>query len=215
MPAAEPAHQRVIQHPRRRLSPHRRPPAGPPGRRRPGRPARPAPASAMRPARSIRSLLQQSRPVRRPLTQAGVSRGAENDRQTQVRAPNAHRIAATADRQNQTEDAPAGLARARHVHRGPKASAHVCSGSFGSSSGSGVSRRGGRSAASRTGRGDHLAVGKDPPGVVENDHAVAQQAPALLGVEGDRASGNTVAAVSRGAGGPVGAHGAPLVWGCG
>jgi hypothetical protein len=77
-----------------------------------------------------------------------------------------------------------------------------------------VSRRGGRPDAGGAVRGDHLAAGKDLAGVVEHDHAVAQQAPSLPGVAGDGAGGVAVAAVGRGARGAVGTHGAPLVWGC-
>jgi len=52
-------------------------------------------------------------------------------------------------------------------------------------------------------RRDHPAAGKDLAHVVEHDHSVAQQAPSLLGVEGDSAGGIAVPVVSRGARGLV------------
>jgi hypothetical protein len=62
---------------------------------------------------------------------------------------------------------------------------------------------------------NYSAVGQDLAHVVEHDHAVAQQAPSLLGVKGDGVRGVAVRAVSRGARGLVWTHCAPLVWGCG
>ena len=44
---------------------------------------------------------------------------------------------------------------------------------------------------------DHPAAGQDLAQVVEHDHAVAEQAPPLLGVKGHGAGGVTVRAVSR------------------
>ncbi len=52
-------------------------------------------------------------------------------------------------------------------------------------------------------RGNRTAVGQEFAGVVEEDDAVAQQAPPLLRVEGDGAGRVTIRAVSRGARGPV------------
>ena len=52
-------------------------------------------------------------------------------------------------------------------------------------------------------RRDPLAARKDFAHVVEHDHSVAQQAPPLLGVTGDRGGGIAVAVVSRGARGLV------------
>ena len=65
------------------------------------------------------------------------------------------------------------------------------------------SRRGGQPDAGWSVRGYHPAAGKDLARVVEHDHAVAQQAPSLLRVEGDGASGIAVPVVSRGARGLV------------
>jgi hypothetical protein len=45
-------------------------------------------------------------------------------------------------------------------------------------------------------RRNHLAVGQDFAHVVEDDHSVTEQAPALLGVEGDGMGGVAVWAVS-------------------
>src|SRR5215831_17541552 len=81
------------------------------------------------------------------------------------------------------------------------------------SCGSGVSRRGGQPDAGGAARRDRPAAGEDLAHVVEHDHAVAQQAPALLRVRGDGAGGVAVPAVSRGARGLVGTHGAPPLWG--
>jgi hypothetical protein len=63
---------------------------------------------------------------------------------------------------------------------------------------------GGQSDAGGAVRGNHPAAGKDRAPVVEHDHAVAQQAPSLLGVEDDGAGGIAVPAVGRGARGAVG-----------
>jgi hypothetical protein len=52
-------------------------------------------------------------------------------------------------------------------------------------------------------RRDHLAAGKELPQVIEHDHSVAQQAPSLLGVTGEGASGIAVPVVSGGARGLV------------
>ncbi len=60
--------------------------------------------------------------------------------------------------------------------------------------------------------GNHPAAGQYLAPVVEHDHAVAQQAPPLLRVKGDDAGGVAVRALSRGAGGPVWTHYAPLIW---
>jgi DNA-binding CsgD family transcriptional regulator len=69
--------------------------------------------------------------------------------------------------------------------------------------------RGGRQPVGRVVRRNHPAVGQDLAGVVEDDHSVAEQAPALLGVAGDSMGGAAVRAVSGWAWGPVWAHGAP------
>src|SRR6266705_396534 len=60
--------------------------------------------------------------------------------------------------------------------------------------------------------GNHPAAGQYLAPIVEHDHAVAQQAPPLLRVKGDDAGGVAVRALSRGAGGPVWTHYAPLIW---
>ncbi len=60
--------------------------------------------------------------------------------------------------------------------------------------------------------GNHPAAGQYLAPVVEHDYAVAQQAPPLLRVKGDDAGGVAVRALSRGAGGPVWTHYAPLIW---
>lgn len=57
---------------------------------------------------------------------------------------------------------------------------------------------------------DCAAVGQERARVVEEDDAVAQQAPPLLGVEGDGVGRVTVRAVSWRARGPVRTHGEPL-----
>jgi hypothetical protein len=53
------------------------------------------------------------------------------------------------------------------------------------------------------------SVGQELSQVVEEDHAVTEQAPALLRVEGDGPGRVTVGTVRRRARGPVLAHGAP------
>ncbi len=58
-------------------------------------------------------------------------------------------------------------------------------------------------------RFDHGAVGQDLTGVLEDDDAVAEQAPSLLGVAGDDRRRGAVRLVGGRAGGPVLAHGAP------
>ncbi len=60
--------------------------------------------------------------------------------------------------------------------------------------------------------GNHPAAGQYLAPIVEHDHAVAKQAPPLLRVKGDDAGGVAVRALSRGAGGPVWTHYAPLIW---
>jgi hypothetical protein len=65
------------------------------------------------------------------------------------------------------------------------------------------SRRGGQPDAGGAVRGNRPAAGKNLAHVVEHDHSVAQQAPSLLGVEGDGAGGIAVPVVSPGARGPV------------
>jgi hypothetical protein len=67
----------------------------------------------------------------------------------------------------------------------------------------GVSRRGRRPDVAGAVRRDHQAAGQDLAQVIEHDHSVAQQAPALLGVTGDRVRGIAVPVVSRGARGLV------------
>ena len=59
------------------------------------------------------------------------------------------------------------------------------------------SRRDGWPAADQAMRWDHPAAGQDLAQVVEHDHAVAEQAPSLLGVRSHAAGGVTVRAVSR------------------
>ena len=66
-----------------------------------------------------------------------------------------------------------------------------------------VSRRDRQSDVGGPVRRNPSATGKDLAHVVEHDHSVAQQAPSLLGVEGDSAGGIAVAVVSRGARGLV------------
>jgi len=63
----------------------------------------------------------------------------------------------------------------------------------------------------RTARRDWTAFGQQLAVVVEEDHAVAQQAPALFGVAGDDVGGGAVSAVRRRAWGPVWTHCAPQV----
>jgi uncharacterized protein DUF664 len=58
---------------------------------------------------------------------------------------------------------------------------------------------------------DGLAVGEQLTVVVEEDHAVAQQAPALLGVAADHGGEVTRLAGGLGAGRYVGTHGGPFV----
>jgi hypothetical protein len=66
---------------------------------------------------------------------------------------------------------------------------------------------------SRVVRRNHPAAGQDLAHVVEDDHSVTEQAPALLGVEGDGMGGAAVRAVSGWAWGPVWAHFAsPGMW---
>jgi hypothetical protein len=65
------------------------------------------------------------------------------------------------------------------------------------------SRRGGQLGVGGAMRGNRPAAGQDLAHVVEHDHSVAQQAPSLLGVEGDSAGVIAVPVVSRGARGPV------------
>ena len=69
--------------------------------------------------------------------------------------------------------------------------------------------------AGREARRDYAAVGQKPARVVEEDDAVAQQAPPLLRVEGDGVSRVMVRAVSWRAPGPVWTHRAPLDLGFG
>ena len=73
-----------------------------------------------------------------------------------------------------------------------------------------ISGRDGPPDAGRVVWRDCAAVGQEPAGVVEEDDAVAQQAPPLLGVEGDGVGRVTVRAVSWRARGPVRTHGEPL-----
>jgi hypothetical protein len=73
-----------------------------------------------------------------------------------------------------------------------------------------ISGRDGPPDAGRVAWRDGAAVGQEPAGVVEEDDAVAQQAPPLLGVEGDGVGRVTVRAVSWRARGPVRTHGEPL-----
>jgi DNA-binding transcriptional regulator YhcF (GntR family) len=58
-------------------------------------------------------------------------------------------------------------------------------------------------------RRNHPTVGQYLARVIEEDHAVAQQAPPLLRVEGDGVGGATVRSVSWRARGPVWTHCAP------
>ena len=68
----------------------------------------------------------------------------------------------------------------------------------------------------RVARRDHPAVGQDLAGVVEDDHSVAEQVPALLGVAGDGMGGAAVRAVSGWAwGAGVGTWGTSGLCGCG
>jgi hypothetical protein len=67
----------------------------------------------------------------------------------------------------------------------------------------GVSRRDGQPDVGRAVRGNHPAAGEDLAGIVEHDHSVAQQAPSLVGVEGESAGGIAVPVVGRGARGSV------------
>jgi hypothetical protein len=55
-------------------------------------------------------------------------------------------------------------------------------------------------------RGDRSAAGQQLAGVVEDDHAVAQQAPPLLGVAGNGAGGLAVSSVGWWARRPVWTH---------
>ena len=73
-------------------------------------------------------------------------------------------------------------------------------------------RHDGQPEGGRVARGNDPAARQDLAHVVEHDHAVAQQAPPLLGVGGDRVGGVAVRAVSRRARGAVSTHCAPLVW---
>jgi hypothetical protein len=65
------------------------------------------------------------------------------------------------------------------------------------------SRRDGHSDVAGEVRISHPAAGKDLAHVVEHDHSVAQQAPPLVGVKGDRMRGIAVRTVSWGARGLV------------
>jgi hypothetical protein len=73
-----------------------------------------------------------------------------------------------------------------------------------------ISGRDGPPDAGRVMWRDCAAVGQQPARVVEEDDAVAQQAPPLLGVEGDGVGRVTVRAVRWRARGPVRTHGEPL-----
>jgi hypothetical protein len=73
-----------------------------------------------------------------------------------------------------------------------------------------ISGRDGPPDAGRVVWRDCAAVGQKRARVVEKDDAVAQQAPPLLGVEGDGVGRVTVRAVRWRARGPVRAHGEPL-----
>lgn len=73
-----------------------------------------------------------------------------------------------------------------------------------------ISGRDGPPDAGRVVWRDCAAVGQKRARVVEKDDAVAQQAPPLLGVEGDGVGRVTVRAVSWRARGPVRTHGEPL-----
>ena len=66
--------------------------------------------------------------------------------------------------------------------------------------------------AGRAARGNDPAATQDLAHVVEHDHAVAQQAPPLLRMDGDSVGGVAVRAVSRRARGVVWIHCTPLVW---
>jgi hypothetical protein len=61
-------------------------------------------------------------------------------------------------------------------------------------------------------RWDHATVRQEFAGVVEEDDAVAQQAPSLLGVGGDGVRGVPVDGVGRWAVRSVAAHGIPPGW---
>src|SRR5512135_3040486 len=73
-----------------------------------------------------------------------------------------------------------------------------------------ISGRDGPPDAGRVVWRDGAAVGQEPARVVEEDDAVAQQAPPLLGVEGDGVGRVTVRAVRWRARGPVRTHGEPF-----
>lgn len=73
-------------------------------------------------------------------------------------------------------------------------------------------RSDGRSDVGRAARGNDPAARQDLAHVVEHDHAVTQQAPPLLRMDGDSVGGVAVRAVSRRARGVVWTHCAPLVW---
>jgi hypothetical protein len=72
------------------------------------------------------------------------------------------------------------------------------------------SGRDGQSDVGRAVRRNYPTVGQELARVVEEDHAVAQEAPPLVGVEGDGVGGVAVGAVSWWARGPVWTHCAPL-----
>jgi len=76
--------------------------------------------------------------------------------------------------------------------------------------GSGASRphsgRGQSAMVVRTARRDFPTVGQQLAGIVEENHAVTQQAPPLLGVDGDGVCGVSVEPVRRWARGPMWTH---------
>jgi hypothetical protein len=75
------------------------------------------------------------------------------------------------------------------------------------------SGRDGQSVVGRAVRGDLPTVGQQLTVVIEEDHAVAQQAPPLFGVEGNGVGGVAVRFIRRWARGPVWTHCAPLALG--
>ena len=75
-----------------------------------------------------------------------------------------------------------------------------------------VRRRCSRAGCPSGGGEDHAAVRQQLAGVLEQDDAVAQQAPALLRVAGDRVSGLAVGRVGAGTLGLVRTHGERLSW---
>jgi len=66
-----------------------------------------------------------------------------------------------------------------------------------------ISGRNGQPAARGPARRNHPTIGQQLAGVLEEDHAVAQQAPPLLGVGGDAVGGVAVRVVRWRARGPV------------